>query len=436
MQQPLQSRRAAGCACSREEAHAAYEGARKTRDQVAQVHAAFDKDYFYTMRGGRVRRFHPPALPEAASMPAVEEIFSASKSRMPRQGKLAAVLNHHAWIGHHRDMLARDAASKTTPQHGDSAVAHREASRFIGVSQPYSNGWLNIEPDGSKATTVPTAEFVYAAQRRAGLYISAAVDTLRELHSDDPALTDDYFGDSLSNQSKRHRTHHAALRGWYDATISVATAPVILGDKDNEARTRQFNEDYVTDLAEIGAGDGGEDVCNELKCYSDLTKTRRAGRGNDQGSGTAQDVGHLYAFGNTEEHARWANLGCKPRGRRQDGPLDHKTGRGYVKGHKGHYDDALRVKKNVVCLLLHNTFGGFSPPAATKIRRLGRAARGGVDRTSYSTRHSKTRPYVVHHTQRISKTIVHCDATAALDKIKGAKAKLSNRRGSWRTVGS
>ena len=37
-------------------------------------------------------------------------------------------------------------------------------------------------------------------------------------------------------------------------------------------------------------------------------------------------------------------------------------------------------------------------------------------------------------TQRISKTIVHCDATAALDKIKGAKAKLSNRRGSWRTV--
>ena len=68
-----------------------------------------------------------------------------------------------------------------------------------------------------------------------------------------------------------------------------------------------------------------------------------------------------------------------------------------------------------MCLLLHNTFGGFSPPAATKIRRLGRAARGGVDRTSYSTRHSKTRPYVVHHTQRISKTIVHCDATAALD---------------------
>ena len=43
-----------------------------------------------------------------------------------------------------------------------------------------------------------------------------------------------------------------------EAAVAAAksTTAVILGDKDNEARTRQFNEDYVTDLAEIGAGDG------------------------------------------------------------------------------------------------------------------------------------------------------------------------------------
>ena len=39
---------------------------------------------------------------------------------------------------------------------------------------------------------------------------------------------------------------------------------VLAGDKDNEARTRQFCASYVTDLAEIAAGSGGQDVCNEL----------------------------------------------------------------------------------------------------------------------------------------------------------------------------
>ena len=72
----------------------------------------------------------------------------------------------------------------------------------------------------------------------------------------------------------------------------------------------------------------------------------------------------------------------------------------------GHYDDALRVKKNIVCILLHETSSGFSPPSATTIRRMGRAALSGVDRTPYTTRHKK-RSFVAYHTQRISKNIVH-----------------------------
>ena len=87
-----------------------------------------------------------------------------------------------------------------------------------------------------------------------------------------------------------------------------------------------------------------------------------------------------------EEKARYDNLGCKPRGRRCDGYFNHKTGKGWVAGHRGHYDDALRVKKNIVCILLHETSSGFSPPSATKIRRMGRAALSGVDRTPYTTR--------------------------------------------------
>ena len=52
---------------------------------------------------------------------------------------------------------------------------------------------------------------------------------------------------------------------------------------------------------------------------------------------------------------------------------------------KGAYDDALFKKNNTVEILLHeNLGGGFSPPAAHKIRRNGRKARNhGIDRTPY-----------------------------------------------------
>ena len=73
--------------------------------------------------------------------------------------------------------------------------------------------------------------------------------TLQALEEQGKGEGDDYSGDSLANASIHHRTHHAALRAWYNAAAAVATAPVILGDKDNEARTRQFCASYVTDLA-------------------------------------------------------------------------------------------------------------------------------------------------------------------------------------------
>jgi hypothetical protein len=49
------------------------------------------------------------------------------------------------------------------------------------------------------------------------------------------------------------------------------------------------------------------------------------------------------------------------------------------------------------------------------------------------SKHAHSRAY---HTQRISKNIVHCDATATLEKISGVKARLSNILGSWRNAGS
>ena len=42
--------------------------------------------------------------------------------------------------------------------------------------------------------------------------------------------------------------------------------------------------------------------------------------------------------------------------------------------------------------------------------------------------------FVTYHTQRFSKNIVHCGATATLEKIAGVKARLSNILGSWRNA--
>ena len=55
-------------------------------------------------------------------------------------------------------------------------------------------------------------------------------------------------------------------------------------------------------------------------------------------------MGHLYGLGNTEEKYRLKVLGCKARGFvGRDKPLDHATGRGAVKSHRGDY--LLSVKK-------------------------------------------------------------------------------------------
>ena len=66
-----------------------------------------------------------------------------------------------------------------------------------------------------------------------------------------------------------------------------------------------------------------------------------------------------HLFGNTEEQCRVdINLGCKPRGRKSDGPFRHDTGAGWAKGKKGAYNDAIYKKNNAVEVLLHENLGG------------------------------------------------------------------------------
>ena len=67
----------------------------------------------------------------------------------------------------------------------------------------------------------------------------------------------------------------------------------------------------------------------------------RADTGGNPGS-----VGDKFAFGNTEERARLANMGCKQRGFCGQRAFDHTTGQGYVKSQRGHYHDGIFTKRN------------------------------------------------------------------------------------------
>ena len=171
----------------------------------------------------------------------------------------------------------------------------------------------------------------------------------------------------------------------------------MLGDKESKAKTKQFNsynDDHVVDLAEIGGGECGEDVCNEVKCYAFAKKIDTPRKG---ARGTSNTVcpatGHMIGFG-------LQNLGCQERGRPSDGPFDPKTGKGHVKEKKGDYHDALYNEKSRADVLLHENTSAFSPVAATKIRRLGRKARSGIDRTAYKGH--RLLSYVSRHMRAIS----------------------------------
>ena len=157
---------------------------------------------------------------------------------------------------------------------------------------------------------------------------------------------------------------------------------------------------------------------------NNYTKTHKAGRGSDKNGGTPASVGYKYALGNTEEDLRLVNLGCAARGDPSQGHFDHRTGRGWVRERRGCYDDAVRVKRSIVDIILHETLGGgFPPPAVAKMHRYSRRATSVVDRTRYTARHRRL-PYRVHHTQRMSLAVVKADSRGIMDSFAKLSASL------------
>ena len=129
-------------------------------------------------------------------------------------------------------------------------------------------------------------------------------------------------------------------------------------------------------------------------------------------AGGVQNVGHLLAFGNTEERLHRDILGCRERDRPADPPFDHNTGKGHVAFHKGDYYDAIYIKNNHVVPLIVEVFGGIASRGARYLRFLARRAsdrKRGRDGTAYSDYHAPG-GFLSHHLARISMAAVYWDA--------------------------
>ena len=106
----------------------------------------------------------------------------------------------------------------------------------------------------------------------------------------------------------------------------------------------------------------------------------------------------------------------------------HRQGLGDLKGKQGEYHDALFNKNNRVEIVLHEHLGGgFSPPAAQKMRRNGRKAKDhGVDRTPYQG--DRKISYVSYHTRAISMGITKAESRTLIDAAHHAKGRLCRMR--------
>ena len=92
--------------------------------------------------------------------------------------------------------------------------------------------------------------------------------------------------------------------------------------------------------------------------------------------------------------------------------------------------DALFVKRNRVDLLLHEDLGGgFSPPAAHKIRRLlGASPQGARGRPRTPYKGDRKISFVSYHTRAISMNIVRATAWTLHDAAQKAKGRLCGKR--------
>ena len=143
---------------------------------------------------------------------------------------LAAIKNHKDWFAHQELVKARDVHVKNNPSLGDSAVNNREAARFVSASTPFAGKAFDVRVDGTYATALSSDILQDELQRKLGLWLSAALPTLRVAL--ERGMPVDFFGDYLYNKAHHRRPHDGVLAAWADAMRAPANVPVVHGDKE------------------------------------------------------------------------------------------------------------------------------------------------------------------------------------------------------------
>ena len=169
---------------------------------MCEKRAARDKNKYYTVRGGYLTEFYPKSvpLPEPESLPATDAILNGTcKSTYPRPRALAAIKNHKDWYAHQELVKARDVHVKNNPSLGDSAVNNREAARLVSASTPFAGKAFDVRVDGTYATALSSDTLQDELQRKLGLWLSAALPTLRVAL--ERGMPVDFFGDYLYNKA-------------------------------------------------------------------------------------------------------------------------------------------------------------------------------------------------------------------------------------------
>ena len=406
---------------------AAYDDLRQRHSAIHATYAQYTTDLAHFCDGATIRsRFRPRDLAPLSAVPPLASIFDeTSDLKPPQQRQLASIVHHEGW--YHVTCAAREAdARRLRGDTGVDVVPHREATRVVDVAQPYAGGWLKMLPIEEQAR-IRSDEWLFAAQYRLGLYISA-IQPLRDAR----AATGDHMdplGDTLSHEQGTHHgmPHDEGLAVVYAATRAASIGTVVRGDGVDAELHASFNGDclvdgklvqgHILDLGEPRQGVGGGDLLLEYKAWSSLAESASKGR-----PAGIPSNGATHAFGNTEEYAIWKNFGVKAR--QGDHKWDSRTGAGFVERHPGEYHDAIHNKHNELRLWLVNLFSGVAPGGVRHVHSL--AARK-VDHRDYDY-HWSAKGFVPHHMQRHSAAVVTAVARRCIKRLPDLIRIAASRR--------
>ena len=369
--------------------------------ETSMLQKNFDKDLYYTLKGGVLSRFHPRHLP--AALPTSADLLDPESTKTcPKEGKLSMIKHQQAW---HEQYELAVGIDDDFPNECKS----REAVRHISISQCGTGKWLKCPIDNSCDNTMVSRTFETAACYRLGLPISALAEANAADILSGTKLYSTVLGDTEANEDEHNRRHHGVNRKVYDMTAAVAIGCVIMGDKGNEAKTKQYCDGKVTDIVSVGGAKSGKHLLIETKVPNPNTASGYVA-GQARG-GNSTSVGDLFGFANCEEKLRIENFGVKQNGNESMPDFDHSTGKGYIKGRKGCYDDGLNTKKNSLLLAVVEVNGGCCPQLVANIYRGQYLSKTkGRDRTRYSKHKRAPKKFAAHHLTRISDAAVKLNA--------------------------